>query len=429
VPTRAGSNGQSLPGLGLKLVRYNVGGSGNNTINTDTGSVSMKKSPNMPPFKTLISFWLDWFNADPSSSSWDWSLDLNQRTMLQKSVSRGVNFVEFFSNSPPWWMDDNHATAGSDNAGDNLQNWNYEQFTVYLATVAAQARDKWGIHVTSVEPFNEPIANWWKFPGSQEGCHFDRATQNTVLPLLRAELDKLGLSETGVAASDENSIDEALTTWNSLGNKNAVARVNVHGYSGLSPYRGPNRGPLYRAVSSAKKDLWMSEYGESDGSGISMAVSISLDFSDLHPTGWVYWQAFDSGGWGLIQSNPGDNWVGTANVKYFVFAQYTRHVRSGMEIVDSGDKSTVAAYDKNGKKLVLVTVNDSGNSVAITYDLSQFSTVPPSSTVIPRWKTDTSSSGDLYKKYSDTILQQNKSFKVTFPPHCVQTFEVTGIST
>jgi len=323
-------------------------------------------------------------------------------------------------------MDTNHATAGSDSGGDNLQSWNYQQFSVYLATVVAQARDSWGIHVFSVEPFNEPIANWWKFPVGQEGCHFDRSTQDTVIPLLRAELDKRGLTNTVVSVSDENNMDEALVTWQTLRNKASVGKVNTHGYGpGLNPYRGPNRGPLFRAVSASKKDLWMSEYGENDASGLSLAVSIALDFNELRPSGWVYWQAFDGGAWGLIQADAEHNSVGQPNMKYFSYAQYTRHVRSGMLTMATNDNKSVVAHDVNGKKLVLITVNDSSNSVTVTYDLSQFSDVPTG--VIPRWKTDTNGKGDKYKMYTDTTLQ-DKKFSVVFPPQSIQTFEISEIS-
>ena len=50
-----------------------------------------------------------------------------------------------------------------------------------------------GLAFDAVEAFNEPIATWWKADGTQEGCHFDASTQATLLPLLRAALDRVGL--------------------------------------------------------------------------------------------------------------------------------------------------------------------------------------------------------------------------------------------
>jgi hypothetical protein len=36
--------------------------------------------------------------------------------------------------------------------------------------------------------------------------------------------------------------------------------------------------------------LWNSEYGDGDGSGVTMAANLHSDFNQLHPSAWVYWQ-------------------------------------------------------------------------------------------------------------------------------------------
>ena len=61
-----------------------------------------------------------------------------------------------------------------------------------------------------------------------------------------------------ISASDENTYDSALSTWNGLNAtvKSAVGRVNVHGYQ----YGGGRRDLLYSATTDKK--LWNSEYGE-----------------------------------------------------------------------------------------------------------------------------------------------------------------------
>ena len=298
--------GAALPGLGLKILRYNVGGGGGATI--DAGTVE-QVSPNMPAFKNLLGYQINWRNSDPASNSWNWNADSAQRNILQRAQARGANRIEFFSNSPMWWSCYNHSTAGSASGDNNLQSWNYASFAAYLATVAQHARADWNIAVNYVEPFNEPAAWWWKYPQGQEGCRFDPALQPTILTSLRAALDSRGLQAVGVTASDENDVDTARNTWNSFSpaTRSQIAKVNAHGYSGISPYRGGGRGPLRQAVGATK--LWMSEYGDGDGSGLPMADSIARDMTELKPSGWVYWQPFDSGEWGLIQSNPGDNWI------------------------------------------------------------------------------------------------------------------------
>merc|ERR1711959_265599 len=108
---------------------------------------------------------------------------------------------------------------------------------------------------------------------------------------------------------------------------------------------------------------------------MKLATNLNLDLHWLHPTAWVYWQIIDGGGWGLLDGDNGKVHIGKANAKYFVLAQYSRHIRPGMMIIDGGaDKNTVAAYSSAQSKLVIITTNY-GNAQQITYDLSKFSTV------------------------------------------------------
>lgn len=427
------SNGgvTGLPALGFNIARYNIGGTGNNVISENGSPVTIKASSDMPAFKAIETFWLDWFNSDPASSSWNWSADAKQRAMLQAAKQRGANQLEAFSNSPPWWMTSNHATAGADKKGtiDNLQSWNHEQFAVYLATVVKYAKDNWGVNFNYVEPFNEPMAEWWVFPKNQEGCHFTLATQNSVVKHLRTHLNQRGLQSVGIAASDENNPQQAYATLQSLSSStdviNSIQKVNTHGYDGLAPYRGTYRGPLKTLVQQKGKKLWDSEYGESDASGLSLAESIGLDINDMGVSAFVYWQALDSGAWGLIQSNPGDVWIGGANPKYYVMAQYSRHIRPGMKIISSGgDKKTVVAFDASRNVLVVVTVNTGTAAQTITFDLSSYTTVAGPVKV---WSTETSGTGALYAASTPPTMATNKSFKSVFAAKSVRTFEIQGV--
>ena len=204
-------NGKSLPGLGLNIARYNLGGCSSNTYN---GS-SMVASANIPAFKQIEGYWHDWASEDPTTSSWDWTSDAVQRAMLVKATSRGA-ISELFSNSPMWWMCANHNPSGSASGGNNLQSWNYRQHASYLASVALYAKNNWGVNFASVDAFNEPSSAWWTATGTQEGCHIDASIQATILAYLRSELNSRSLTSTLISASDETSYDLARTTWNSF---------------------------------------------------------------------------------------------------------------------------------------------------------------------------------------------------------------------
>lgn len=388
------------PGLGLNIVRYNVGGGGVN-------QPSENKGPKLQWQMDIHGYWADPNNSDPAS--WNWSVDANQRLMMQMARERGANVFEMFSDSPMWWMNSNSSTAGSDTGGDCLAPKNYEKFAFYLASVARYSADHWGIKFDSVEPFNEPTADWWKYPGRQEGCHFDVSTQQKVLPALRRALDAVHLSNASVVAADENNMNAGLSTWHTYGlsSRTVLGRVNVHGYSnGAEPYRGPNRVGLRRALGS--KRLWQSEYGDGDTSGYTMAQTIIRDLKELRPNAWVYWQPVEPDvpeyGWGLINANYIDTRdqlsvdktpLVRVNQKFYVYGQFTRYLRPGDRLIDIDDPNSIAAYDEGSHQLVIIKVTGDIPE-AVNLDLSHFlavgnmielhtTTTAPSNSV-PDWK-------------------------------------------
>ncbi|GMF46435.1 unnamed protein product [Phytophthora fragariaefolia] len=416
-----------IPALGFNIARYNIGGSSKNVIDDGGTEIAMKESPNMPAFKFIESFWLDWSSNVSTSKSWNWDADAKQRQMLDFAIKRGVDITEAFSNAPPWWMTNNHATAGGDDGKkDNLQTWNHDAFALYLATVVKQAKETWGVNFTYVEPFNEPMSTWWTYPGKQEGSHFEVKTQNDVLLQLRKYLDKLELEDVVIATSDENSPSIALSTLTSMSSNSAVmdtfGKVNTHGYDGLSPYRGKDRKPLKNLVTTSSKTLWDSEYGEKDATGLSMAESIALDINRMGVSAFVYWQALDGGGWGLIQSSPADKTISAPNTKYYVLAQYSRHVRPGMSILSTDDVNSVMAYDVASKLLVIVTVNTGDTPSKVTFDLADFKSVAGPISV---WTTETSGTGALYK--TSKTEHSGASFTASIPAASVMTFEVQDV--
>ncbi|TDH71529.1 hypothetical protein CCR75_002178 [Bremia lactucae] len=424
--TLEGATGE-IPGLGFNIARYNVGGSSKGVVNVSGTDVAMKMSSKMPDFKFMESFMVGLEKNELSSPIWNWEADSKQRAMMKLAVDRGVDQIEAFSNSPPWWMNKNLATAGGDDGTvDNLKTENHEAFALYLASVVKKARTDWGIEMNYVELFNEPSETWWQFPGGQEGCHFSFEAQQAILPLLRKQLDAMDLQDVAIAAADENSPTRALENLKSLSaNPNAVDTVekwNTHGYEGLKAYRGPDRHGLNEPISQLGMDLWNSELGEEDGTGLTMAETIGLDINEMGVSGIVYWQALDSGGWGLIQSNPGDNWIGEANPKYYVMAQYSRHIRPGMKILVSDDPKTVIGYDSDKEVLVIVTVNMEA-AQTITFDLASFAAVGGP---IKAWTTETSGKGALYEE--STLSLTDKSIAVNFPAASVMTLQVEKVT-
>ena len=411
-------NGASLPGLGLNIARYNLGASSWNAV----GSARMAASPNIPRFKQIEGFWQDWNNEDPTSSAWNWNADAKQRAMLVKATQRGA-MSELFANSPMWWMCLNHNPSGAADAADvNLQPWNHRQHAHHLAVTARYARDRWGVNFRTVDPFNEPSSNYWHANGTQEGCKIDAATQRSVLAHMRTELNRQGVGEVRISASDETSYDLARTTWNSFDSttKGLVAQVNVHGYQGLSG----RRDLLGNDVRAAGKVLWNSEHGDRDGTGMTTARSLLMDFRWLKPTAWCYWQVMDpTAGWGAIKYDGGTLQAGAVETKLYVLAQFTRHIRPGMRILGTGVDYAVAAYDPAARRLVVVAANV-GAAQTLTFDLARFGQAPDG--VVTRWSTLTSGSGDRYARRQD-VRVAGKVVRVPFAAGAVQTLQIDGV--
>ncbi len=406
-------SGSALPGLGMTCVRYNVGACTFEPI----GDAVMVESVNINPTRQIEGYWLNWFNADPQSASWDWSADAHQRNMLIKAHARGVQNFELFSVSPLWWMCLNRNPSGAYDGGDNLQPWNYDGHAVYLATVARYFTDHFGIEFDYVAPFNEPIAPWWTGDTSQEGCHFGRDTQAAVIMNLRQELDARQLFSTKISASDESLFSHAVGTWNELDDatKSLIDKVSVHGYQ----YENGPRTDLFYALDG--KTFWQSEYGENSADGMRMARNIHRDFHLMHPESWLYWQPLDSANWGMINASNNNGTIGGPNPKFYVFAQFSRHIRPGMIILDGGEQDTVAAYDENNRKLVLVKTNG-GNGDDFTFDLTRFAQADGP---VKHWQTRTDGSVS-YVQLPD-VPSNDQRFTVSIPPNSINTFEVSNV--
>jgi galactan endo-1,6-beta-galactosidase len=353
--------GKQLPGLGLNIVRYNVGGGGHPG---DVADTTENLSSTEPWYKNIEGYWINGSSPDPASPSWDFGRDASQRAMVKAAQDRGVDHIEFFSDTPMWWMKDSKSAAGgrllAANRGDHAH---------YLASVARQAQ-QCGIAVTSVEAFNEPSAGWWTYPCKQEGATIPAADQAEVIAALHTELAG---SDIEIAASDENSMKAELATLKTLGD--VTDKVNVHGYNGLAPWRDNSVRAMVRAAAGTKR-LWMSEYGDNDGSGLTLAQTIVEDVNFLRPSAWVYWQPLEAfSAWGFVNATYGSSATDPARGtptwvydKYYVMAQFTRFVRPGNTILGSGDPHTVIAYDATEHTLTFVTLRVAA-AQALTYDL------------------------------------------------------------
>lgn len=399
-------------GIGLNIVRYNIGGS--NPKNPDK---SLRPGAMIPSFLS-------------ENGTYDWSVDEGQRYILLEARKRGVKFFEAFSNSPPYFMTISGSPTGSVNGTDNLKPEYYDAFADYLAEVVKHYLEKYGIIFQSVEPLNEPISTWWKYGISQEGCHFDRSTQNIILiklnnALIKKDLKKYGIS---VSGSDENSIDDAVITMKNYSEQclSSITKVNTHSYN------GDQRRMLSELAKSQGKKLWMSEFGTGSfgykdiRSALKLSNQILLDVKQMLSTAWVYWQAIETADiknqWGFIQApyiTPGPYQIGK---QFYGMGQYSKFIKQNYKIVSDERNDTLISISNDGMELVIVWTNDSNKTLIAELNLSSF--IKSSGAVIKMWRT---SDTENLTPLSDIIIPASKtSVQVSLVPLSITTFIITS---
>ena len=181
--------------------------------------------------------------------------------------------------------------------------------------------------------------------------------------------------------------------------------------------------PWFAWMMPSAKRAPPSEYGEADHTGLTLASNLNLDFRWLHNVAWCYWQALDGSSWGLLDADPARGTYGGPATKYFVLAQFSRHIRPGMVLLDSGDANTVAAYDAARARLVLVTTTYK-RAQNVTYSLALFGRVGAGAHVTG-WRTATDGSARYAPLAAPDVA--NASFTARLGADEVTTFEVTEV--
>lgn len=390
-------------GLGYSVFRYNIGGG------DDPAHQHMDRYRDMPGF-------------EPSAGTWSWDADANQTAILQRILASGQDvIVEAFSNSPPYWMTKSGCASGSSDGSNNLKDDSYDAFADYLTEVVKHYRDALGVTFRTLEPLNEPNANWWKSKGSQEGCHFSPANQEKLIRAVAAKLADKGLTATSISASDENSMDDAYTNLRGFAaaTLDVVSQLNTHSYA------GSRRKELAAFASSKGKRLWQSESGplnqslaDDTAAALFMAGRIITDLRELEPNGWIDWQVGDPArAWASFSLNDAAQSF-TPLKRFYMHAGFSRFIRPGAVFVDIDSADMVAALSPDARSLAIVLRNgDTSQSKSFTFDLTRLPTVGAAA---PAYRT--SRSEDL-AKLADVAIDDYKMV-VTAPAYSVTTLVV-----
>ena len=364
-------------GLGLNIMRYNVGGGDDPTHNHITRTDS-----DVP----------GWMYIDANGErKYDYTADARQLNVVKAAMKAAGQdaYLEIFSNSPPYFMTNSGCSTGNFKAEENnIKDDEYDDFAEYMAHVANYMTREMKLKVKSVSPMNEPNTNYWPAMNyKQEGCHIDAGeSQSKLLVLTKEALKRYGLNDIILTTSDETNPGKQIEEIETLtpDARAAIDRISVHTY-GTNSIR-----EMGQLAKDEKINLWMSEVdgngtaGQNAGqmaAGLWLADKIISDIEALEPSAWVLWQVIDThisrdgykgrrdggplrtqgGYWGTACANHDTNEI-MLTQKYYAFGQFSRYIRPGSTMIlcpterRSGCKA-LAAIDRKHKVLTVVCTN------------------------------------------------------------------------
>lgn len=398
-------------GLGFNVARYNIGG-GDNPSHTHMRNGAMLEG------------------YQPYPGVWDYNADATQRQILSGAIDRGVNIVEGFSKTPPFWMTYSGCSAGNIDGKSNLRPDYYDDYANYLAEVYLLFKDRFGVTFDSISPINEPNGPWWKVNNRQEGCHYTREEQNKLFKVMKDVFDSKGLSNVTLAGPEGFEFKSTLSSWDTYDDnaKSAIGKINTHSYFG-------NERLLLNSISLCTgKRLSMSEFGVGVGehdhnaidSALVLAHKIRDDVRELQPETWVYWQAveeeFYTNNWGLIHANFKGDEEYEITKQYYGMANFSKFIRPGSTIIGANNPNILASLNKDTNTLCFVVINDSKYSHNYTFDLSKFSSLDRDVSIYR-----TSTSENLNKL--DNMPIDGNSLDVMISPQSITTFVINNAVT
>ena len=412
--------------------------------------------------------------------NYNWDADKNQMNVLKAAAkASGEDFLaEAFSNSPPYFMTVSGCSSGNtDSSTDNLREDSYNAFAAYMADVIEHWNNEGVIKFQSTDPMNEPATSYWGANSNkQEGCHFSQGeSQSKILVALNKELKNKGI-DIIISGTDETNSGYnggqggQIDSYNKLSDeaKAVLGRIDTHTYTRSS------LSALSELAESEGKNLWMSEvdgaYTAGTNAGemsaaLGLAGTMMTEVNGLKCSAWILWNAIDmhadsseygqswvnkgsnndylsmealekawksttsNGYWGLAAANHDDETI-TLSMKYYAYGQLSRYIRPGYTIIGTNKTgTTLAAYDKEGKKVVVVASNTSDSDKTWKFDLSKFETMDSKITAIRT--SGTLADGEHWADVtdSDNIVANTDDmyFTATMKANSITTYTIEGV--
>lgn len=440
-------------GLGLDIVRYNVGGGDNPEHNHVTRSDS--KLPCFAVPETNEDGTLKKDENGDVIYTYNWDNDSNQINVLKKIKEQNSSVhIEGYTNSPPWFMTETGCSGGgkitTDSNGkvtaiaENLSPDNYDVFADFLGDVTEHMAQI-GLKFDSYSPMNEPDPQtkyWGELSVKQEGNHVAPGDNQSALILaLDSEYTERGI-DTLIAGLDETSIDYSINSFNKLTDeaKAALDRLDTHTYG------GSKRAQLKQTAQDGNKNLWMSEV-DGGWNGFGLADRIITDLNGMQASAWVMWDivdkhkdagftapdgstpeannSMDAAGtmWGVGMADHDTQTLELSN-KYYTFGQFTRYINPGDTLIESSN-STLAAYNKKTGDIKIVALNSSSSDLPYVFDLSAFTNI---GTNIKEIRTNnlTGDAAEHWKEITGEAALDGKKLTTTLKAGTITTYILEG---
>lgn len=376
----------SKEGLGINIMRYNIGGGDDPTHDHITRTDS-----DMP----------GWLKKDEKGELYyDLTADEYQLNILRAAYEAAGDeaYVEAFSNSPPYFMTVSGCSSGSRNAiANNLKKSCVTDFAEYLATVCGYINNELGIKISSLAAMNEPFTNYWRaYSPKQEGCHVSPGKmQSLVICEAARAMKEAGLSHVDITATDETNTRLQNIACKRLSDEawECVDRISTHTYEKAT-------AGVAKTAAQKGKPLWMTEtdWSGTDGEAAGeMAPALWLghkiieDLGTLRADAWVIWQIvaayiskkeykgrrdmpaapdLNEGYWGTAFADTDREGI-ILTQKYYAFGQFSRFMRPGC-IMIKVDRDTLACYDDKKQSLSVVCLNRTNSDLDISLSFRGF---------------------------------------------------------
>jgi O-glycosyl hydrolase len=368
-------------GLGLNVLRINVGGSVKADLSDTCTHGGLHRCPPSP---------LD------EAGNFDVKRDAGNWRVAEKAAKlSAITDFTIFMNSPPTTMTKNGKTFSDRPAEEgqfvsNLREDCYEAYAKYVVDCVEGYIEN-GVPVTYVSPINEP--QWqWDDRNHQEGCHYTPEEVVRMCRLVIRELNARAASNPKLAGVKLSMPETA--QWYQRPYVHDMYRLMCQDPE-IAPHVDHFAAHSYGTSKQQKIDtrayfdslgidipLHQTEWAplhcdfvDNMDFALEMGHVMCEDFAILHTRHWTWWLGVSGFGWpdGIICVNKETGGDLALPKRYFTMLHHTRFIKGlynvRMDMEDLPEKVTGAAYaSKDKSELVLILVNSETTPQKVTFE-------------------------------------------------------------